>query len=157
MKFSPAQLNEMLQDSLAGLDLFVVSLSISDSAVRPKVTAVLDGEQGVGIDECAQVSRRLARRIDDAYGEEASYTLEVTSPGADQPLSDPRQYMRHAGRSLSLKMADGTEKTGTLEASDATGIQLTEVIKEKNKKKTLPAAFIPYADIKEAKVVISFK
>ena len=157
MKFNPSQLTEMLQDSLAGLDLFIVSLSVSDSAVRPKVTAVLDGEQGVGIEECAQVSRRLARRIDEAYGEEASYTLEVTSPGADQPLTDPRQYVRHTGRTLSLKMADGTEKTGTLESSDANGIQLIEVVKEKNKKKTLPTAFVPYADIKEAKVVISFK
>jgi len=157
MKFNPAQLTEMLQDSLTGLDLFVVSLTVSDSAVRPKVTAVLDGDQGVGIEECAQVSRRLARRVDEAYGEEASYTLEVTSPGADQPLTDPRQYVRHAGRTLSLKMTDGTEKTGTLESSDATGIQLVEMVKEKNKKKALPVAFIPYADIKEAKVVISFK
>ena len=134
MKFNPAQLTEMLQDSLTGLDLFVVSLTVSDSAVRPKVTAVLDGEQGVGIDECAQVSRRLARRIDETYGEEASYTLEVTSPGADQPLTNLRQYVRHAGRTLSLKMADGTEKIGTLESSDDTGIQLVEVLKEKNKK-----------------------
>ena len=157
MKFDPTQLTEMLQDSLAGLDVFIVSLTISDSAVRPKVTAVLDGEQGLGIDECAQVSRRLARRIDEAYGEEASYTLEVTSPGADQPLRDPRQYVRHVGRSLTLKMVDGTEKTGTLEATDANGIQLVEIIKEKSKKRTLPAAFIPYTDIQEAKVVISFK
>ncbi|HEX8351097.1 MAG TPA: ribosome maturation factor [Hymenobacter sp.] len=157
MKFDFPQLTEMLQDSLTGLDVFVVSLTISDSAVRPKVTAVLDGEQGLGIDECAQVSRRFARRIEEAYGEEASYTLEVTSPGADQPLRDPRQYVRHVGRSLSLKMTDGTEKTGALEAADAAGIHLAEVVKEKNKKKTLPATLISYTDIQEAKVVISFK
>ncbi|QDA62547.1 ribosome maturation factor [Hymenobacter jejuensis] len=146
----------MLQDSLPGPELFVVGLTVSD-AIRPKVTAILDGEQGVGIDECAQVSRRLARRIDEAYGEEASYTLEVTSPGADQPLTDPRQYTRHVGRSLSLKLNDGTEKTGALEATEAEGIQLAEVVKDKKKSKTLPAAFVPFADIKEAKVVISFK
>ncbi|MCA8831857.1 ribosome maturation factor RimP [Hymenobacter pini] len=157
MKLDQARLSELLQDSLpTDGSLFVVSLAVSD-AIRPKVTVTLDGEQGVGIDECAQVSRRLARRVDEEYGEDASYTLEVTSPGADQPLRDARQYARHVGRSLSLKMADGNEKTGTLEAAEATGIQLAEVVKEKTKKKTLPAAFIPFADISEAKVVISFK
>ncbi|UYZ62756.1 ribosome maturation factor RimP [Hymenobacter weizhouensis] len=157
MKLDRARLLDLLQDSLpTDGSLFVVDLTVSD-AIRPKVTVTLDGEQGVGIDECASVSRRLARRVDEAYGEDASYTLEVTSPGADQPLRDPRQYTRHAGRTLSLKMADGTEKTGTLEATEATGIQLAEIVKEKNKKKTLPLAFVAFDDIKEAKVVISFK
>jgi ribosome maturation factor RimP len=157
MQLDQAQLSEMLRDSLpTDGSLFVVSLTVSD-AIRPKVTVTLDGEQGFGIDECAQVSRRFARRIEEAYGEEASYTLEVTSPGADQPLRDPRQYTRHVGRSLSLKLTDGTEKTGTLEAVEAEGIQLAEVVKEKTKKKTLPAALVPFQDIQEARVVISFK
>lgn len=156
MNFDQKRIAEMLQDSLAGFELFVVDLSVSD-AVRPKITVTLDGEQGLGIEECAQVSRRLARRIDEAYGEDATYSLEVTSPGADQPLSDPRQYTRHVGRTLSLKLADGTEKTGMLEAAAPEGIQLAEVIKEKNKQKTLPAVLIPFADIQEARVVISFK
>lgn len=157
MRFDRTHLLEMLQDSLSGPELFVVGLTVSDSAVRPKITATLDSEQGMGIEEYARVSRRLAHRIDEAYGEEASYTLEVTSPGADQPLVDPRQYTRHVGRSLQLKLTDGTEKTGALEATEAEGIQLAEEVKEKNKKKTLPAVFIPFTDIAEARVVISFK
>ncbi|MBD2713937.1 ribosome maturation factor [Hymenobacter sp. BT646] len=146
----------MLQDSLAGFDLFVVDLSVSD-AIRPKITVTLDSEQGLGIDECAKVSRRLAKRIDEHYGEDATYSLEVTSPGADQPLTDPRQYTRHVGRTFSLKLQDGTEKTGTLEATEAEGIQLAEVVKDKNKKKTLPAILVPFTDIQEARIVISFK
>lgn len=156
MKFDETRIAQLLQDSLPGPELFVVGLSVSD-AIRPKITVTLDSETGLGIEECAQVSRRLARRLDETYGEDANYSLEVSSPGADQPLTDPRQYARHAGRTLDLKLADGTAKTGTLEAADATGIQLAEVIKEKNKKKTLPAVTIPFADIQEARVVISFK
>jgi ribosome maturation factor RimP len=156
MNFDQNRIAEMLQDSLIGNTLFVVNLSVSD-AVRPKITVTLDSEEGLGIDECAQVSRRLARRIDEAYGEDATYSLEVTSPGADQPLIDPRQYTRHVGRSLSLKLADGTEKTGKLEATEATGIQLAEVVKEKSKQKTLPTVLVPFTDIQEARVVISFK
>ncbi|AYA38903.1 ribosome maturation factor [Hymenobacter oligotrophus] len=147
----------MLEASLPGPEYFVVGLTVSDTAVRPKITATIDGDQGIGIDELGSITRRLTRQIDEAYGEDAAYSLEVTSPGADQPLVSPRQYPRHAGRMLSLKMADGTEKTGTLEEATADGVVLSEVVKEKNKKKTLEPALVPFSDISEAKVVISFK
>ncbi|WP_019946290.1 ribosome maturation factor RimP [Hymenobacter aerophilus] len=150
---------EMLRDSLpTDGNLFAVDLTVSDS-VRPKVTVTLDGEEGLGIDECAQVSRRLARRIEEHYGDELSYTLEVTSPGADQPLRDPRQYVRHVGRTLHLKLQNGSEITGKFESllPEGAGIELAEIVKEKHKEKTLPAITVPFRDIAEATVVISFK
>ncbi|KUG08936.1 ribosome maturation factor rimP [Solirubrum puertoriconensis] len=147
----------MLEASLPGPEYFVVGLTVSDTAVRPKITATIDGDQGIGIGELGSITRRLTRQIDEAYGEDAAYSLEVTSPGADQPLVSPRQYARHVGRTLSLKLAGGTEKTGTLEEATPEGIMLSEVVKEKNKKKTLDPALVPFADISEAKVVISFK
>ena len=156
MSFDRTLVLEMLRDAIGEHELFIVGLTVSDS-VLPKVTVVLDGPAGLAIKECATISRRLARRIDEHYGEESAYSLEVTSPGADQPLTDPRQYPRHIGRSLALKLADGTEKTGTLLAATAEGVEIEEVIKQKTKKTTLPAAFYPFADIKEATVVISFK
>ena len=82
MSFDRNLVLEMLHDSLAEIDLFVVGLTVSDS-VMPKVTVILDGPEGLGINECAKVSRRLARRIDEHYGEDAAYSLEVTTPGAD--------------------------------------------------------------------------
>ena len=156
MSFDRTLLLEMLRDAIGDQELFIVGLTVSDS-VMPKVTVILDGPTGLAIQECATISRRLARRIDEHYGEEAAYSLEVTSPGADQPLTDPRQYPRHLGRSLALKLSDGTEKTGVLTAATPEGVEIEEVIKQKTKKTTLPAAFYPFGDIKEAKVVISFK
>ena len=147
---------EMLRDAIGDQELFIVGLTVSDS-VLPKVTVTLDGPEGLAIQACATISRRLARRIDEHYGEDSAYSLEVTSPGADQPLTDPRQYPRHIGRSLALKLADGTEKTGALTAAMPEGVEIEEVIKQKTKKITLPAAFYSFADIQEAKVVISFK
>jgi len=156
MAFDRSLLLEMLQDAIGDQELFIVGLTVSDS-VMPKVTVTLDGPTGLAIQECAVISRRLARRIDEHYGEDAAYSLEVTSPGADQPLLDARQYPRHIGRSLALKMTDGTEKTGVLTAATPEGVEIEEVLKQKTKKTTLPAAFYPFTDIKEAKVVISFK
>ena len=155
-QFDRQRVQQLLVDILDGGDLFVVGLSVSDS-VMPKITVTLDGPNGLGINEIASITRRLNRGLEEAYGEEAAYSLEVTSPGADQPLTDPRQYQRHVGRSLALKLQDGTEKTGPLTAVTPEGIELTEVVKVKTKKTTLPAAFFPFGDIKEATVVISFK
>ena len=156
MAFDHRLVLEMLHDAVGEVDVFVVDLAISDS-VMPKITVTLDGPQGLGIRECATVSRRLNRRLEEHYGEQAQYSLEVTSPGADQPLTDPRQYQRHVGRELALKLADGTEKTGVLTAATPEGVEMEEVVKVKNKKSTLPAAFYPFGDIQEATVVISFK
>ena len=156
MSFDRTLLLEMLRDAISDQELFIVDLTVSDS-VMPKVTVTLDGPEGLAIQACATISRRLARRIDEHYGEESAYSLEVTSPGADQPLTDHRQYPRHIGRSLALKLTDGTEKTGTLIAATPEGVEIEEVIKQKTKKTTLPAAFYPFGDIQEATVVISFK
>ena len=155
-QFDRQRIQQLLADILDGGDLFVVDLSVSDS-VMPKITVTLDGPSGLGINEIASTTRRLNRGLEEAYGEEAAYSLEVTSPGADQPLTDPRQYQRHVGRSLALKLQDGSEKTGPLTAVTSEGIELTEEVKVKTKKTTLPAAFFPFGDIKEATVVISFK
>ncbi|MEJ7664239.1 MAG: ribosome maturation factor [Hymenobacter sp.] len=136
---------QMLHDAIGDdVTLFLVGLTVSDS-VLPKVTVTLDGPQGLGIEECASMSRRLARRIDEHYGEDAAYSLEVTSPGADQPLTDPRQYPRHIGRSLALKLA-GRHRENRRRCSAATpeGVEIEEVVKVKTKKTTLPAAFYPF-------------
>ena len=156
MSFDRTLLLEMLRDAIGDQELFIVGLTVSDS-VMPKVTVTLDGPEGLAIQACATISRRFARRIDEHYGEDSAYSLEVTSPGADQPLTDPRQYPRHIGRSLALKLADGTEKIGVLTAATPEGVEIEEVVKQKTKKTILPAAFYPFGDIQEATVVISFK
>ncbi|QNF32952.1 ribosome maturation factor [Adhaeribacter swui] len=147
----------MIPSCLPSDDLFVVKVQVSDNPAKPKVTVILDGDNGVGIDECALVSRRLANRIETAYGDEISYILEVTSPGADQPLTSDRQYKRHIGRKLKLVLKDGSEKTGTLEEVTADGIKITEEIKEKSKKVTLAPAEVNFTDIAKTNIVISFK
>lgn len=157
MSFDRNRIQQMLDASLPGPEYFVVSLTVSSAAGRPKITATIDGEQGIGIDELSTTTRRLTRQIDEAYGEDAAYNLEVTTPGADQPLTDQRQYARHAGRTLALKLTNGRELEGRLEETTPEGLMLSEVVKEKNKKKTLEPALFPFADISEARVVISFK
>lgn len=147
----------MAEASLPESDLFIVDVSVSASAVRPKITVLADGEQGITIDQCATISRRINKKIEEAEGEEVSYVLEVSSPGTDFPLTQPKQYMRHVGRSLKVKLQDGTEKTGKLEEVTESGINLLEEKKQKGKKATYEPVQIPFGEIVKANVVISFK
>ncbi|KAA5547548.1 ribosome maturation factor RimP [Adhaeribacter rhizoryzae] len=156
MIFTKQDIEKLAADTLPDKDLFIVGINVSDSAVKQKVTVIADGDNGISIDQCATISRRLGRRIEETYGEEVSYTLEVTSPGADQPLLYPRQYKRHVGRKLKLVLQDGSEKTGTLEAVSETGINLLEEIKDKKKITTTPVQ-LNYTDIAKSNIVISFK
>ena len=156
MIFTKENIEKFAADSLPDKDLFILGINVSDSVVKQKVTVIADGDNGISIDQCATISRRLGRRIEEAYGEEVSYTLEVTSPGADQPLLYPRQYKRHVGRKLKVVLQDGTEKTGTLENISDTGITLLEEIKDKKKITTTPVQ-LNFTDIAKSNIVISFK
>ncbi|MBK0401604.1 ribosome maturation factor [Adhaeribacter sp. BT258] len=147
----------MLEGILPESDLFLVGVTVSESPIKPKVTVMADGDQGISIDQCASISRRLAKRIEEQQGEEFSYVLEVTSPGIDYPLTSPRQFQRNVGRKLKLKMADGAEKIGILNEVSENAILLTEESKGKNKKLAAEPTNIPLADIVKANIVISFK
>ncbi len=149
-----------------GLGLFVLDARVSESPVRPKARVVLDGDDGVGIDECARVSRAINRQLEELMGEEASYVLEVTSPGADQPLTKPRQFPRHVGRTLAVTRQDGATVQGELRGATQTGISLAPEAPKRGKYKQSAAEVaaanplsieIPFTDIKSAVVVISFK
>ncbi|ARS37883.1 ribosome maturation factor [Pontibacter actiniarum] len=148
----------MAEASLPESDLFIVDVAVSDSSVRPKITVLADGEQGITIDQCATISRRINKKIEETEGEEVSYVLEVSSPGTDFPLTQPQQFKRNTGRNLKIKLQDGSEKTGKLEEVTETGLNLMEEVKaKKGKKATYEPVQIPFGDIVKANVVISFK
>ncbi|WP_250419134.1 MULTISPECIES: ribosome maturation factor RimP [Pontibacter] len=157
MALTAKSIQEMAEASLPDSDLFIVDVAVSDSPARPKITVLADGEQGITIDQCATISRRINAKIAETYGEELAYVLEVSSPGVDFPLTQPKQFKRNVGRNLKLKLQDGIEKTGKLEEVTETGINLTEEVKQKGKKATYVPVQIPFGEIVKANVVISFK
>ncbi|MDX5422209.1 MAG: ribosome maturation factor RimP [Hymenobacteraceae bacterium] len=157
MALTAKTIREMAEASLPESDLFIVDVAVSDSPARPKITVLADGEQGITIDQCATISRRINKRIEETFGEEVAYVLEVSSPGVDFPLLQPQQFRRNIGRNLKLKLQDGTEKTGKLEEVTEAGIGLLEETKLKGKKATYEPVQIPFGEIVKANVVISFK
>lgn len=121
-----------------------------------KVTIIIDGDQGVTIDDCSELSRVLSSKLDEMDFGTTQYALQVSTPGLDHPLSMKRQYHKNVGRNLKVHRKDKRLAIGKLSASDETKIVLMEEIKE-GKKMTQKEAIIPFDEIEKAFVMVSFK
>lgn len=95
-------------------DHFIVSVEYDVNSVKNRLTITLDGDDGISIDVCALVSRKVGYFLEEEEVVEDEYTLQVTSPGADTPFTTIRQYQKNIGRDVKVITAEG-EKIGTLE------------------------------------------
>ena len=153
------QITELLQPYLEDDRIFIVEVKVGEGKIRQTITVLLDTDEGIKIEECASISRRLAHFIETNELIKDAYNLEVSSPGIDQPLLLKRQYIKNIGRNLKLQLVEGSEKIGTLENVSEEGIVFKEETKKsKGKKVVLPEnIIIAFENIKQAKVQISFK
>lgn len=165
------RITELLQPYLNNGSLYIVDVQVvGRRGGRIKVTILLDSDTGITIDECAEISRQLGNQMDESnFFGELAFTLEVSSPGVDHPLTFARQYIRNIGRNLVITLTDGTLRSGKLESVDDTGIVvlIEPEKKSKSKKKKeeslsveapiVGATSIPFEQIKKANVEISFK
>ena len=135
-------------------NLFIVDIKMHSNG---KLIILIDGDKGVGIDDCAAISRHVGFRLEEENVIETAYNLEVSSPGIDLPLTLIRQYLKNIGRNLAIKMADGTKREGKLTGITEDAIVIVEKIKEKGKRAEIIESVIPISKITETKVLISFK
>ena len=149
-----AKIKVFIEEALEGSNLFIVDFRILP---KNRIVLLLDGDQGVGIDECAKVSRHVSHRMEEENVIEGAHTLEVSSPGVDHPLKFQRQYPQHSGRTLCIRLNDGKEYEGKLLKVEGENISIEAKIKEKGKKKVnLEEMNFALNDIKEAKIKIIF-
>jgi ribosome maturation factor RimP len=134
--------------------LFLISVKMHSNG---KLIILLDGDEGIGIGDCAEVSRHVGYHLEEENVTEDAYNLEVSSPGIDTPLVLPRQYVKNVGRTVEIKMTDGAKREGKLLSITADHIMIEEQIKAKGKKAELVESQIPMDNITETKVLISFK
>lgn len=142
---------------LAGKPFFVLDVTVSSTKVG-RIRLVVDGDKGVTIDDCAEISRELNQQIDGLKLLE-DYNLEVTTPGVDQPLRNFRQYPKHTGRQLKVELSDGRIIQGRLLQSSQKSIVIEEEAKKVKGKPESPAKEIdiPFENLKKAFVIVSFK
>ncbi|MEJ5054689.1 ribosome assembly cofactor RimP [Sphingobacterium sp. MYb382] len=149
------RVRQLVEEKIADRDdLFIVRIKMQGNGI---LEILLDGDQGIAIEDCAKVSRHVGFHLEEENAIEQAYRLEVSSPGIDSPLLLDRQYQKNIGRSVRVKTNDGAKREGKLLAATSTTVTLEESVKEKGKKATLVEVEIPVEQIKETKVLISFK
>ena len=136
-------------------NLFLINLKIKGNN---EIVVVIDGDQGVTVQDCINVSRKVEHNLDR---EEEDFSLEVMSAGATEPLINTRQYKKNEGRDLEVVLQDGSKITGNLIQVHDEGIVLfwkERVPKEvgKGKMTVEKEEVIAFEAIKQAKVKIKF-
>ena len=123
MTASAPRLAELLRPAVATAGYDLEDLGVTAAGRRSVVRVVVDRDGGVSLDDVADVSRVLGDALDALDEAEPgllgpSYVLEVSSPGVDRPLTEPRHWRRNVGRLVVATLADGTSATGRVLAAD---------------------------------------
>jgi ribosome maturation factor RimP len=145
-------LNEVLEENKS---LFLIDLSISQDN---KIKIIIDGDLGVTVEDCIQVSRAIENNLDR---EELDFSLEVMSAGVSEGLKIPRQFRKNIGRSVKVKTTEDSSFEGELTEVNDTGIILVWKAREpkpigKGKVTVQKTAELSFEEITEAKVLVKF-
>lgn len=140
----------LIEPLVTGEGFDLEDVAVSQAGRRSLVRVVVDNDHGVSLDDIAKLSRTISSTLDENDGVmggvvgAAPYTLEVTSPGVDRPLTEPRHWRRSVGRLVKVELVDQHTVEGRVVAAEA-----DEAV--------LDTGRVPYADIKKAKVQVEFK
>ena len=129
------QLHSIIESLLPSEELFIVDIKASFVKTPGKITVALDGDNGISIDQCAEISKSLGNYIEEGELLEDPYNLEVSSPGLDQPFKFHRQYVKNIGKEVRVLLTDSSEIKGKLQDVSEEAIKVLEEKKTKNKSK----------------------
>jgi ribosome maturation factor RimP len=150
------EIKKIAEANLTSASQFVVDVIVTAKKGPKKILVFIDGDEGVNIDDCAQLNRALSKILDEtALVEDESYLLEVSTHGLDQPLKLTRQYSKNIGRKLKIQLADKVVE-GKLESVTNDFIVLLQEVGTGKKKETNNLE-IHFSQIEKAFVLVSFK
>jgi len=141
-----AMMQQLLEDNP---EYFLVEIRIKPTN---NVRIALDSDTGVSIDKCVAYNRRLYRQLEESgLFPAGDFSLEVSSPGLDEPLKMHRQYVKNTGRNVEVLLNDGSRTEGKLLAVEEKEIVVEET-KGKNKKKEVLQHTFSFDNIKSTKI-----
>jgi ribosome maturation factor RimP len=134
-------------------DIFIVEIKI---APGNKIQVFADNDKGLTIENCTKMNRALYKHIEETgLFPPDDFSIEVSSPGIDEPLKLHRQYVKNIGRTVEVVMQDGTVREGVLKSADEEGIVIEE--KEgKGKKAVVKTSNLLFNQIKHVTVLVTF-
>src|SRR6478609_2753536 len=134
-------------------EYFLVSLRIKPTN---NIKVFIDGDQGIAIEKCVRFNRKLYKLIEEAgMYPEGEFSLELSSPGLDEPLKMHRQYVKNIGRDIEISFLDDTTKEGKLLSVTEADL-IIEHTEGKGKKAVTQQLVVPFENIKSTIVQIKF-
>lgn len=144
-------LTKLLKPAVENAGFFLEQVLVTNPGNHRILTCVVDGPKPLNLDEVTVVSRLISALLDESELIDDAFTLEVTSPGVDRPLTERRHWEKNVTRVISMVMDDGSSLTARLtelRESDATFVE--------NIKGRMKTHIIVLADIKRANVEVEF-
>ena len=146
------QISGLVTPAVSDLGFYLEDVHIATPGNHRIVTCIVDGDASLNLDQITSVSRVISELLDEAaFMGETPFTLEVTSPGVDRPLTQPRHFAKNVDRLLKVIKLDGSEITGRILSNTDNDVTLTVVVKKETTEQT-----ISLAEIKRAVVEIEF-
>lgn len=143
------KIENLVNNHLEGSERFLVDIEVSSTNV---VDVFVDGDNGISIGECVEISRLIESEFDR---EVEDYELRVSSPGLDKPFKLLRQYKKYVNRQIRIVLNDGDKIKTKLLAVNDDNIEIE--YKADKKSKTLSKQQLSFTEIQSVKPEISFK
>lgn len=149
------KIKELVDAKIAEGSNFIVDISVKPGN---KITILLDNDKGVSISDCVEMSRHVEHSLDR---ESEDFELNVMSPGLTEPFKTLRQYQKYIEKQVDVVTKENKKLSGKLLSVNKEGILLEIKVKEKtegkkSKQLIISKTNLPFSQIKETKVVISF-
>lgn len=150
-------LKEKIENELSNYfentNLFLVDIKVLSNG---KIEVYADGNSNITIDECAQISRHLHHFLEESGLLTDNMSLDVSSPGMDEPLKAPKQFQKQLSKKVDVVLKNGLKITGELLAADESQITVKEIIIIK-KVETIEEHTYSFDEIKSVKKHFNFK
>ena len=146
------KITELVQPAVEKAGFFLEDVHVVSPGNHRIITCIVDGQTPLNLDQVTTVSRDISELLDAAeFMDDSAFTLEVTSPGVDRPLTLTRHWHKNLKRLVKVVKQDGSVVNGRITSVEETHVLLTEVIKGKSKEHR-----VEFAEIKRATVEIEF-
>jgi ribosome maturation factor RimP len=145
-------ITDLISPAVTEAGFFIEEVQIASPGNHRIVTCVVDGPTPLNLDQVTVASRVISELLDSAsFMGETPFTLEVTSPGVDRPLTQPRHWTKNLTRLIKVTLNNGETIIGRLTEFDGDAAKLVENIKGRIKEHS-----VAFADIKRAVVEVEF-
>ncbi|MEY3454108.1 MAG: hypothetical protein RLZZ147_233 [Actinomycetota bacterium] len=139
------EISEVITPALTSLGFYLEDLNITTAGKRSLLTVIVDADRHLSLDEVTVATKAISEIVENipALGS-TPFTLEVTSPGIDRPLTKPRHWRKNINRLVKIILLDGSQITGRIKQAGESAATIDESV-------------INYLDIKRANLEIEFK